>query len=245
MKKIIMIVTLLFTSVNVNAQVLNENNPDKYKKFRLDYVEMVDLANPERLSYRVFYEEPSTGENSKWFDAIKQGDFETVKKMVESGQDIEAKDTGSLNQTALGWATFIGYEDIVDYLISKKANLWATDTRDVHHTLKSAVLGKNTNIVKKIHNLMKHELDLNDQTIEDDGETPVMIAASNNRIETVKYLIEQGANLNLFTITDDKSMYSYDQSALTYACERNLEEMQKLLIKHGALNHKTHKPSCN
>ncbi|MBI6547968.1 ankyrin repeat domain-containing protein [Xenorhabdus lircayensis] len=245
MRKIIMFSALLLVLVNVSAQVLNDNNPDKYKNFRLGYAEMVELANPQRLPHRVFYEKPSTGENSKWFDAVKRGDLDTVKKMVESGQDIEVKDTGSLEQTALGWAAFIGYEDIVDYLISEKANLWATDKADVNHVLKSAVLGKNTNIVKKIHNLMKDELDLNDQTIEADGETPVMIAASNNRIDTVNYLIGQGANLNLFTVTNDVNMPSYDQSALSYACHRNLKEMQKLLIDNGAVHHKTQKPSCD
>ncbi|WP_319939281.1 ankyrin repeat domain-containing protein [Xenorhabdus littoralis] len=183
---------LLFTTINVNAYAINDNNSDKYKKFRLDYTEMVELASSQKLPHRIFYEKPSTGENSKWFDAVKQGDLDTIKKMVENGHDIETKDTGSLDQTALGWAAFIGYEDIVDYLLSKNANLWAIDRGDVHHALKSAVLGKNTNIVKKIHNLMKDQLDLNDQTIEEDGETSVMIAASNNRIDTVKYFIEQG-----------------------------------------------------
>ncbi|OTA16124.1 ankyrin repeat protein [Xenorhabdus vietnamensis] len=244
MRKIMAFSVLLLVSVNTNAKTLN-NNPDGYKKFRLDYTEMVDLANPQKLPHRVFYEKPSAGENRKWFDAVKQGDIEIIKEMIEQGQNIEAKDTGSLDQTALGWAAFIGYEDVVDYLISKKANLWATDKGDVHHILKSAVLGKNTNIVKKIHNLIKNDLDLNDQTIEDDGETLVMIAASNNRINTVKYLIEQGANLDLFTITNDVNMPSYDQSALSYACQRNLKEMKKLLIDNGAINHKTQKSSCD
>lgn len=40
-------------------------------------------------------------------------------------------------------------------------------------------------------------------------------------------------------------MFSYDQSALTYACENNLTEMQKFLIDNSALNHRTGKPSCN
>ncbi|MEX6396092.1 ankyrin repeat domain-containing protein [Providencia hangzhouensis] len=111
--------------------------------------------------------------------------------MVTEGQDIEAKDTGSLDQTALGWAAFIGDEAMVDYLISQNANLWATDTGDVYNVLKSAVLGNNVNVVKKIHHLMKNEVDLNNQQIESDGETLVMIAASNNRMETVKYLLSQ------------------------------------------------------
>ncbi|WP_233420989.1 ankyrin repeat domain-containing protein [Xenorhabdus nematophila] len=106
------------------------------------------------------------------------------------------------------------------------------------------MLGNNVNVVKKIHHLMKDEVDLNNQEIESDGETLIIIAASNNRTDTVKYLLSQGADINRSTTTDDKAMFSYDQSALTYVCKNNLPEMQKLLITNGALNHRTGKPSC-
>ncbi|CAM3338446.1 ankyrin repeat domain-containing protein [Xenorhabdus nematophila] len=131
--------------------------------------------------------------------------------------------------------------------LGKKFNYFstmATDTGDVYNALKSAVLGNNVNVVKKIHHLMKDEVDLNNQEIESDGETLIIIAASNNRTDTVKYLLSQGADINRSTTTDDKAMFSYDQSALTYACKNNLPEMQKLLITNGALNHRTGKPSC-
>ena len=89
------------------------------------------------------------------------------------------------------------------------------------------------------------KVDLNDQSLESDGETLVMAAASNNRIDIVKYLIAQGANVNLSTTTQDKNMGSYDQSPLTYACKRGHVQMQQLLIKHGAVNHRTGKPACD
>lgn len=227
------------------AQVINKSNPPEYQSFKSNYSEMTEIANENRLPHRVFYKTPSTGENAEWFDAVKHGDLEKVKKMVKNGQDIEAKDTGSLDQTALGWAAFIGDEPMVDYLIAQNANLWATDKGDVYNVLKSAVLGSNVKVVEKIHNIMKDEVDLNNQKIESDGETLVMVAASNNRIDIVKYLLSQGADINRSTTTDDKTMFSYDQSALTYACKNNLPEMQKLLIDNGALNHRTGKPSCN
>lgn len=100
-------------------------------------------------------------------------------------------------------------------------------------------------IVEKIHNIMRDQVDLNNQEIESDGETLLMVAASNNRIDIVKYLLSQGADINRATTTNDKTLPSYDQSALTYACKNNLPEMQKLLIDNGALNHRTGKPSCN
>lgn len=214
--------------------------------FRFSTTENFDLANQNKLSWRVFYDKPSTGADATWFDAVKHGDLAMVKYMFNNGQDLEVKDTGSLNQTALGWAAFIGYEDVVDYLVSKGADIYAKDDGDVYNVMKSAVLGKNTNIVKKVHTLLneKAPVDLNDQTVESDGETLIMVAASNNRLETVKYLLAQGANPSLVATTKDKKMGSYDQGAYSYACSRDLVDMQKLLAANGAVNHRTGKASC-
>lgn len=207
--------------------------------FRFSEAENYDIANENRLSYRIFYKEPSTGKHAKWFDAVKRGDLATVKYMVANGQDIEAKDTASLNQTALGWAAFIGYEDMVDYLIAQGASLQATDKGDVYNVLKSAALGKNTNVVKTVYNLLDvtEGVDLNDQTRESDGETLIMVAASNNRLDTVKFLLSKGANPNLVATTKDQGAYSY-------ACDRGLVEMQELLAANGAVNHRIGKASC-
>lgn len=237
------VISALFIFNVASAKELNKNNPEKYTQFRLSFEEMQDIANPDKLSWRVFYESPSVGPNAAWFDAVKQGDIETVKEMVAKGQDIEAKDEGSLNQTALGWAAFIGYEDIFDYLVSQGANLWATDKGDVYNVLKSAVLGKNTNIVKKAR-LLLPDFDINDTSYEDDGESLVMVAASNNRLDTVKYLISQGADLNKVTTITDTTRPSFNQSALSYACARGYKDMQKLLIENGAINNRTGNTSC-
>lgn len=213
-------------------------------KFRFDLTEMQDIASPTKLKHRIFYEAPSKGENAAWFDAVKQGNLALVKEMVANGQDIEAKDSGSLDQTALGWAAFIGYEDIVDFLVEQGADLWATDKGDVYHVLKSAALGKNVNIVKKMREALKDKFDINDTSLEDDGESLVMVAASNNRMEVVQYFIDEGADLNIVTTIEDPARFSYNQSALSYACQQDYEEMQQLLIKNGAINHRTGDTSC-
>lgn len=214
--------------------------------FRFSAAENFDIANKDKLAWRVFYDKPSIGTDAKWFDAVKHGDLATVKYMVANGQNLEVKDTGSLDQTALGWAAFIGYEDMVDYLIAQGASLQATDKGDVYNVLKSAVLGKNTKVVKKLYNLLdaSEGVDLNDQTRESDGETLIMVAASNNRIETVKYLLSKGANPNLVATTKDTKLGSYNQGAYSYACTRGHVEMQQLLKENGTINHRTGKASC-
>ncbi len=220
--------------------------PTPQTGYRFSAAENFDIVNKDKLSYRNFYAKPSTGVDAKWFDAVKKGDLPTVKYMVANGQNLEAKDTGNLGQTALGWAAFIGYEDMVDYLIDQGASLQATDKGDVYNVLKSAALGKNTNVVKKVYNLLdaSEGVDLNDQTRESDGETLIMVSASNNRLETVKYFLAKGANPNLVATTDNKSLGSYNQGAYSYACTRGLVEMQQLLKANGAINHRTGKASC-
>ncbi|UOP05550.1 ankyrin repeat domain-containing protein [Conchiformibius kuhniae] len=213
--------------------------------FRFSMAEMQDIASPNKLRHRIFYAKPSEGKDAAWFDAVKRGDLATVKKMAENGQDLEAKDEAALGQTALGWAAFIGYEDMVDYLIGKGASLHATDRGDVYNVLKSAALGKNTNIVRKLYKLLDYnKTKLDDQSVESDGETLLMVAASNNRLETVKFLLAQGANPNLVTTTQNPNLGSYNQSALSYACTRGHTEMQKLLIENKVINHRTGKSSC-
>lgn len=243
MKTLLKTTALLFGSLTLLTSTAQAEGVD-LKKFRYSLEEMQDIANPNKLAWRIFYAKPSEGKDAEWFDAVKQGNLAKVKEMVTKGQDLEAKDNASLGQTALGWATFIGYEDMTDYLIAQGADLFATDRGDVYNVMKSAVLGKNVNIVRKVHDKIRDKVNLNDQTVESDGETLLMVAASNNRLEIVKYLISQGADINLVTTEKNKSRFAYDQSALSYACDRKHPEMQKLLIENGAINHRTGKASC-
>ncbi len=235
-------------SKNMKVVQVPKGEPVAQPYFRFSDAKNFELTNKDRLANRNFYSQPSIGVDAKWFDAVKHGDMATVTYMVENGQNLEAIDTGSLDQTALGWAAFIGYEDMVDYLVEQGANLYATDKGDAYNALKSATLGTNVRITKKIHQLLdaKSPIDLDDQSaaVDREGETLVMIAASNDRRENVKYLISQGVNLNLVATTDDKTRYAYDQSAYSYACTRNLVDMQKLLAANGAINHRTGKASC-
>lgn len=205
--------------------------------FRLTQAQMADIASPKKLGHRVFYAKPSSGPDAAWFNAVKRGDTAGVQRMLAAGQNIEAKDEASLGQTALGWAAFIGYEDLFDLLVARGASLRATDRGDVFNVFKSAVLGDSVALVKKSQALLGSEIDINDQKSDREGETFVMVAASNNRIATVKYLISQGANLNLVSKVKD-------QSALSFACDNGYPDMQQLLIANGAINHRTGKPSC-
>ncbi len=218
-----------------STTVIAQNAPSTGSGYRLSYEEMQKIASKDRLSHRIFYT-PSKGPDAAWFDAVKKGDLPLVKKMVENGQNIEAKDEASLGQTALLWAAFIGYKDIVDYLIEKKANLYATDRADVQSAFKSAVLGGNIDIITLLYPLMKDTIDLNAQD-ERDGETALMVAVDNDRVDAVRFLIAHNADVNIIST-------QLDRSAFTYACRKNLSHMVDILKEAGGVNHKTGRPDC-
>lgn len=247
--KLIAGIVFSLTVVGMNplsAEVLNPNNPEGYQEFRMDYQEMVEIASPDRLAWRVFYDKPSTGPFNEWFDAVKQGNLAQVKEMVEKGQYIEVRDEASLGQTALGWAAFIGYEDMVDYLLEQGASVMAMDQGDVTNALKSSVLGGHVGIFKKIYEKMPQPVNVNDQQSDRQGETMLIVAASNDRQEMVEHLISLGADVNIHATTDEwwKGTPAYGQSPLSFACSNGLQEMADILIGHGAVHPVTKKASC-
>lgn len=204
--------------------------------FRLEQYELENLANDRVFPNRIFYKQPSIGPNSAWFDAIKKGDLNSVKKFVESGQDIEVKDDNELGQTALGWAAFIGYEDIVTYLVEKGADLYATDKADVKHAFKSAIMGGNENVISYLYELSKNNIDINE--VEPDGETMLIVSGYAGRLSSIKFLLDNGADISI--VSEPRQ-----QNALTYACKGRHNEVINYLIEKGAVNFKTGKQSCD
>ena len=228
MKKIILLFALIISSIPLYSQT---------ERFtRLTPEQLTNLANPRRLSHRIFYRERSKGPNAKWFDAVKEGNLPEIKKMVEAGQDIEVQDTASLRQTALGWAAFIGYLDVVQYLIEQGANLYAGDTADVTSAFKSAILGGNIKVIEYLYPLYQGKLNLNEQD-KRDGETMLMVAAGNNREDAVKFLLDKKVDVNIVSKQLNKSAY-------TYACESRNQNIIKMISDAGGINVRTGKASC-
>ncbi len=228
MKKIIPILFILILSIPLYSQTSRFT--------RLTPEQLTNLANPRRLSHRIFYTKPSQGPNAKWFDAVKEGNLAEIKRMVEAGQDIEVQDTYSLKQTALGWAAFIGYLDVVEYLISKGANLYVGDTADVTSAFKSAILGGNIKVIEYLYPLYGGKLNLNEQD-KRDGETMLMVAAGNNREEAVKFLLDKKVDVNIVSKQLNKSAY-------TYACESGNKNIMKMIADAGGINVRTGKATC-
>lgn len=148
-----------------------------------------------------------------------------------------------MGQTALGWAAFIGYLDMVKYLVSQGADIRATGKADVDNTLKSAVMGPNAEVVKYLHGLLnKGEVDWDAR--EQDNETLFLVAAVDGRVDTVKYILQDKPNVNINVVAKNENQ-KIDERPLSGACERGFTDVANLLISRGAINHKTGKSSCN
>lgn len=249
MKKTLMVAALVAASA-LSAQAQEAGGKADLSKFRYSLAEMQKIASPKLLSHRIFYEKASVGPNAAWFDAVKQGNLAEVKRMVEAAGDqhhkkllIEARDNASLGQTALGWAAFIGYLDIVKYLVSQGADIRATDKADVYNALKSAVMGPNVEVVKYLHGLLnKGEVDWDAR--EQDNETLFLVAAVDGRLDTVKYILQDKPDVNINVVAKNEKP-KIDESPLSGACERGFTDVANFLISKGAINHKTGKSSCN
>ena len=222
---------LLF--ISLVSPIFGQNTKD-YPRFT--YEQMTNKASTTRLSHRLFYQK-SKGPDALWFDTVKQGNLAEIKKMINNGQNIEVTDEKSLGQTALLWATFLGYLDITKYLIEEhNANLFATDRADVQHVFKSAILGGDIETIEYLYPLMKSKIDLNAQD-ERDGETALMVAVSNDRKDAVKFLLKQKVDINIIST-------QLNHSAMSVACAGNNQSMVDMLAKAGGSNHRTKKASC-
>jgi len=250
MKKRIILTTALLAVGVFNVKAQDTGKKADISKFRYSYAKMQEIANPKLLSHRIFYETKSVGPNAAWFDAIKQGNLEQVKQIIESAGDqhqkkliIEARDEASLGQTALGWAAFIGYLDIIKYLVSQGADIRATDKADVYNSVKSAVMGGNAEVVKYLHGLM-NKGEINWDAEEKDHETLFLVAAVDGRLDVVKYILEDKPDVNINAVAKNDQP-KIDASPLSGACERGFKDVADFLITKGAINHKTGKSSCN
>lgn len=123
------------------------------------------------------------------FDAVKANDLMKVKTLVEKDTNIiELKDIGG--NTPLHQAVISSATQIVEYLISKKANINAVDNRGytpLHYSCQY-----NFENIAKI--LVENGAGINIK--ENRGLTPIFLTARNGNLSLVKMMIERGADPN-------------------------------------------------
>ena len=121
-------------------------------------------------------------EKSDLFDAVKRGELETVKRLLDSGLSVDTRnDNGA---TALFVAAESGFLEIVTLLLDKGANPDISDNYDDVPINRAAAAG-HLDIVKLLveRGALYHSPEI--------GLNPLATAAANGQLSVVKYFVEE------------------------------------------------------
>ena len=184
--------------------------------------------------------------DQKLIKAVKKGDIEQVKKLLAKGADANAKDKGDLWISIIqylceaiigecflyypkGWPALMlavgkGHNEIIQLLIDNGVNVNVKEDMLGVTTLIWALILKNKKAVQLLLDAKKIDVNAQDSL----GETALMKAITNGDLETVKSLIEKGADVNI------KAKYATGYTALMLASLEPDIKIIKLLIKKGA-----------
>jgi len=156
------------------------------------------------------------------FEACAVGELSRVKEWVERQPDL-------INAYApdgfqpLGLAAFFGHIDVVEFLLSKGAEVNSPSRNPMRvMPLHSAIANKHTDIVKL---LLDHGADVN--AAQADDFTPLHESAQNDMLDVTRWLLDHGASLN-------PRLASNGKTPLALAIEHKHESVAELLQQHGA-----------
>jgi len=183
--------------------------------------------------------------------AASRGDHDIVDYLITQGADInlptqvpvENANQKEHNYSPLDWAVKRGHIPTILRLMNAGAK-----ANHSHNTLKGKTLDeliKNRNL-SRIQILIKLNKTLLNQ-IDSDGYPPLHSAIGYGHIEIVRYLIDEGADLNIATASADthKKIQYPNMTALDLAMECNHDPVAILLLEAGvnipfAVNGKVH-----
>ncbi|XP_008480201.1 ankyrin-3 [Diaphorina citri] len=194
--------------------------------------------------------------NSLLHKACHVGNLQIVQMLVKRKFDINAQNRYFLPPMFFAIGMGRKHTHVAEYLLQqdsinvnlpiKRPNLLL----DTVMSLKDPKVMSQTQI-KRLDQIIKRIIDRteNINAEGDDMITPLLFAAKHCDLQSAKYLIQKGANVNLTEtqkafISDARSSDFCFRSALQYACKhKNNIEMVKLLLLHGAdVNDTSNKP---
>lgn len=155
-------------------------------------------------------------------EAVKNNDIAKVKELIKSSPDLVfSKDENGF--TPLHLAAANGYRDMVEFLLTTKAEVNATDNAGSTPLHQAAVAeGNNADLIET---LLAHGANVN--TVDKLGLTPLHYATLANNVDAVKSLLSHGANPNA-------KDYEAGDTPLVLAAGRGYKEIAELLLAHGA-----------
>jgi len=152
--------------------------------------------------------------------ATQKGDANSVKLLLEKGEDVNAKVSNN-DSTALIIAAQKGDTDIIKLLLNKGADVNAQNKNGDTPLVIATQKGDTENI--KL--LLEKDANVNAKTYE--GKTVLIMAALNGQTEIVKLLLEKDADVNM-------TVPANNGTALMVAAWKGHIEIVKLLLEKGA-----------
>lgn len=158
----------------------------------------------------------------EWWKSIQTQDVSAVKKLV----DLEPNYIFLTNENGFsgaGYASFLGYIDVLDVLIAAKSDLNHVDKKGLTPLMYACYSGR----VDVIHFLLNFKLDINKKNYY--GTTALMYACASGketRKEMAELLLLHGANI---LDQDDRNW-----SSLIYTLYNDDSELMLFLLSSGA-----------
>jgi ankyrin repeat protein/beta-lactamase regulating signal transducer with metallopeptidase domain len=149
--------------------------------------------------------------------AAYRGDLETVRSLIESGTEVDAKDDDG---TPLHYAAMAGHEVVAQYLIDSTANVNAGN-RNGWTPLHFSAIGGSAEVARI---LVVGGADV--EVRSDIGQTPLLRAASEGNKGVVEVLLDNGAGINI------SEPYGY--TPLHYAARYGHRDVVELLLDKKA-----------
>lgn len=219
--------TLIAAGADVNKEDKNDNTPLYYaiEESKADVVNALIAAgaDPDRVAYSMC-------------QVVKNGDTEIVKALIAASYKVDIiveldDEYDRYGYTPLCYAVKGGHVEIVKALIAADADMSprGLGNRTLLHLAASSKHEKAHEVVEE---LIKAYIDRGDGVVvldeqDEDGRTPLHLAALNGDVETIKVLMKNGADIDI----QDK----YDgNTALHFAANSACAEAVKTLVENGA-----------
>ena len=156
-------------------------------------------------------------------------DFETVKKLISEGADVNEKDVTYGSTPLMMAASYEGYEDMVKLLLENGAD---PNIQDKTYGTTALIAGAG-NSKEMLEMLLKYGGDINIKRFDGTGVfTSAVSGILMDRVKTdvLEILLQKGADVNEASTTGDAEGYT----CLMMAARNNAPDLVRFLVKNNA-----------